>query len=147
MLTLPVIRWGQAYESLDVAEVTHFATGEPIARVCQAGGGIIKRDMRQAQQARDALRQIPCRELIAMLGQARPTSTKTGRCRSATAPSRRTISSISSRPARACPSTCAGPTWPRTLSCSRTWRRFSTASRGGSISRSSAAATARKDAV
>lgn len=70
MLKLPVIRWGQPYESLEVAEVTHFATGEPIARVCQANGGIIKRDMRQAQPARDALRRIPSRELIAMLGKA-----------------------------------------------------------------------------
>ena len=49
MIKLPVIRWGQPYESLEVAEVNHFATGEPIAKVSQAGGGIIKRDMRQAQ--------------------------------------------------------------------------------------------------
>ena len=70
MLKLPVIRWGQPYDSLEVADVIHFATGEPIATVCQAGGGIIKRDMRTAQQARDALRQISCRELIAMLGKA-----------------------------------------------------------------------------
>ena len=55
MIKLPVIRWGQPYESLEVAEVNHFATGEPIAKVSQAGGGIIKRDMRQAQQARDVL--------------------------------------------------------------------------------------------
>src|SRR5882757_5709394 len=70
MIKLPVIRWGQPYDSLEVAEVNHFATGEPIAKVCQAGGGIIKRDMRQAQQARDALCKIPCRELIAMLAKA-----------------------------------------------------------------------------
>jgi acyl-CoA reductase-like NAD-dependent aldehyde dehydrogenase len=70
MITLPVIRWGQPYVSLEVAAVNHFATGEPIAKVCQAGGGIIKRDMRLAQQARDALLSIPCRELIAMLGKA-----------------------------------------------------------------------------
>lgn len=70
MLTLPVIRWGQPYESLDVTEVHHFATGEPIAKVCQANGGIIKRDMRQAQQAREVLRRHSCRELIAVLGQA-----------------------------------------------------------------------------
>ena len=59
MLKLPVIRWGQPYESLEVADVNHFATGEPIAKVCQAGGGIIKRDMRQAQKAREALRRFP----------------------------------------------------------------------------------------
>ena len=70
MINLPVIRWGKPYDSLEVAEVNHFATGEPIAKVSQAGGGIIKRDMRQAQQARDALLQISCDELIAMLGKA-----------------------------------------------------------------------------
>jgi acyl-CoA reductase-like NAD-dependent aldehyde dehydrogenase len=70
MIKLPVIRWGQPYESLEIAEVTHFATGEPIAKVCQAGGGIIKRDMRQAQKAREALRGIPSRELIGMLAKA-----------------------------------------------------------------------------
>jgi len=70
MLKLPVIRWGKPYESLEVAEVNHFATGEPIAKVCQANGGIIRRDIREAQKARDALRRIPSRELIATLGKA-----------------------------------------------------------------------------
>ena len=70
MLKLPVIRWGQPYDSLEVAEVNHFATGEPIAKVSQAGGGIIKRDMRQAQKAREALQKFSSRELIAMLGKA-----------------------------------------------------------------------------
>ncbi|MCI0333285.1 MAG: aldehyde dehydrogenase family protein [Planctomycetes bacterium] len=70
MIKLPVIRWGQPYDSLEVTEVNHFATGEPIAKVSQAGGGIIKRDMRQAQQARDALQKFSSRELIAMLGKA-----------------------------------------------------------------------------
>jgi acyl-CoA reductase-like NAD-dependent aldehyde dehydrogenase len=70
MIKLPVIRWGQPYESLEVAEVNHFATGESIAKVCQANGGIIKRDMRQTHKAREALRQFSCRELIAMLGKA-----------------------------------------------------------------------------
>jgi acyl-CoA reductase-like NAD-dependent aldehyde dehydrogenase len=70
MLKLPVIRWGQPYDSLEVAEVNHFATGEPIAKVSQAVGGIIKRDMRQAQSARDALLRFSTDELIAMLGKA-----------------------------------------------------------------------------
>jgi acyl-CoA reductase-like NAD-dependent aldehyde dehydrogenase len=70
MIKLPVIRWGQPYESLEVSEVTHFATGEPIAKVCQANGGIIKRDMRQAHTARAALRRIPSGELVAMLAKA-----------------------------------------------------------------------------
>src|SRR4029079_9723838 len=70
MLKLPVIRWGQPYESLEVAEVNHFATGEPIAKVCQANGGIIRRDQRDAHKAREALRRIPSGELIAMLAKA-----------------------------------------------------------------------------
>jgi acyl-CoA reductase-like NAD-dependent aldehyde dehydrogenase len=70
MIKLPVIRWGQPYDSLEVAEVNHFATGEPIAKVSQAVGGIIKRDMRQAQRARDALLRFSTDELIAMLGKA-----------------------------------------------------------------------------
>ena len=70
MLKLPVIRWGRPYDSLEVAEVNHFATGEPIAKVSQAGGGIIKRDMRQAQRSRDILLGFSSDELITMLGKA-----------------------------------------------------------------------------
>jgi acyl-CoA reductase-like NAD-dependent aldehyde dehydrogenase len=64
VLILPVIRWGQPYESLDVETVVHFATGEPVARVGQAGGGLLRRDMRTARQARDILRQVPIEELV-----------------------------------------------------------------------------------
>jgi acyl-CoA reductase-like NAD-dependent aldehyde dehydrogenase len=70
VLNLPVIRWGQPYESLEVQEVAHFASGDPVARVSQANGGIIQRDMRKAQQARDTLRRIPCDELLARIKQA-----------------------------------------------------------------------------
>src|SRR4051794_32775040 len=70
MIKLPVIRWGQPYDSLEIAEVNHFATGEPIAAVSQAGSGIIKRDMRTAQRARDILLGISPSDLIGMLGKA-----------------------------------------------------------------------------
>ncbi|MEE3372426.1 MAG: aldehyde dehydrogenase family protein [Planctomycetota bacterium] len=70
MLEIPVIRWGKPYQSLEVTDVQHFATGEPVAKVHQANGGIIKRDMRQAQKARDALLEFSCEELIERLGQA-----------------------------------------------------------------------------
>ena len=33
---------------MEVDEVVHFATGEPIARVSRANGGLIQRDMRKA---------------------------------------------------------------------------------------------------
>src|SRR5438128_12552081 len=70
MINLPVIRWGQPYASRDADEVRHFATGEPIAKVSRANGGLIRRDMRHAQRARDVLREIPIGELIARVGAA-----------------------------------------------------------------------------
>jgi len=64
MIQLPVIRWGQPYESLEFDQVTHFATGEPIAKVGRANAGMIHRDMRKAQAARDALTAIDIQDLI-----------------------------------------------------------------------------------
>src|SRR5687768_8794801 len=55
---------------MDVDEVVHFSTGEPIARVSRANGGLIQRDMRKARCARDALRQIPIDDLIGRVGKA-----------------------------------------------------------------------------
>ena len=70
MINVPVLRWGQPYQSMDTAEVVHFSTGEPMAKVSRANGGLIQRDMRQAQRARQALTRIPMDELIAMVGRA-----------------------------------------------------------------------------
>src|SRR5918999_2930196 len=70
MLNLPVLRWGQPYTSMDVDTVVHFATGEPIARVSRANGGLIQRDARKAQRARDVLREIPIDDLIVKVGKA-----------------------------------------------------------------------------
>ena len=70
MLHLPVLRWGQPYTSMDVDEVVHFQDGEPIAKVSRANGGMIQRDMRHAQRARDVLRQIPIDDLIARVANA-----------------------------------------------------------------------------
>ncbi len=70
MLHLPILRWGQPYKSLEVNEVVHFSTGEPIATVSRANGGLIQRDLRKAQRARDVLRGIPVDELIDRVGKA-----------------------------------------------------------------------------
>ena len=70
MLNIPVIRWGKPYESLEVDEVLHFMTGEPIAKVGQANGGLLQRDMHKAQNARNVLRDIPCSELIERIKKA-----------------------------------------------------------------------------
>jgi acyl-CoA reductase-like NAD-dependent aldehyde dehydrogenase len=70
MLHLPVLRWGEPYTSMEVDEVVHFSTGEPIAKVSRANGGLIQRDARKAQRARDLLREIPIDDLIARVGRA-----------------------------------------------------------------------------
>jgi len=55
---------------MEVDDVVHFSTGEPIARVSRANGGLIQRDARKAQRARDLLREIPIDDLIARVGKA-----------------------------------------------------------------------------
>ena len=70
MIQLPVLRWGQPYSSMEVDDVVHFSTGEPIAKVSRANGGLIGRDMRKAHRAREVLREIPIDDLIARVGAA-----------------------------------------------------------------------------
>jgi acyl-CoA reductase-like NAD-dependent aldehyde dehydrogenase len=70
MINLPVLRWGQPYTSMDIDDVVHFQTGEPIAKVSRANAGLIQRDMRKAQRARDVLRELPIDELIARVATA-----------------------------------------------------------------------------
>ncbi len=64
MIELPAIRWGEPYESLDVDEIAHFYTGEPIARLHTVGAGIIRRDAKKAKLARRALQAMSPAELI-----------------------------------------------------------------------------------
>ncbi len=70
MLLIPVQRWGEPYKSLDVDKVVHFATGEALAEVSRANGGLVERDMRHARRAREALREIPIADLLKMMKKA-----------------------------------------------------------------------------
>ena len=70
MLNLPIWRWGQPYTSLEQDTVSHFITGEPLAKVSQANTGLLGRDMAKARRARDILTAIPIPELIAMMKKA-----------------------------------------------------------------------------
>lgn len=70
MIELAAVRWGEPYESLEVDEVVHFATGEPIARLHTVGAGIIRRDAKRSRNARRALQAIPPAELIERCAQA-----------------------------------------------------------------------------
>src|SRR5579884_3316868 len=70
MIHIPVLRWGEPYKSLDLDKVAHFATGEPLAEVSRANAGLVARDMRLAQRARDVLREIPIPDLLQMARKA-----------------------------------------------------------------------------
>ncbi len=76
MINIPVLRWGEPYTSLDVDPVVHFETGEELAKVSRANPGIVQRDMRRAQRARDLLREIPISNLLSMMGKAAELYTK-----------------------------------------------------------------------
>jgi acyl-CoA reductase-like NAD-dependent aldehyde dehydrogenase len=70
ILNIPISRWGQPYTSLDTDEVVHFITGETLARVSQANTGLLARDMRFAERARQVLTDIPVSDLIAIMKKA-----------------------------------------------------------------------------
>src|SRR5215469_1301606 len=70
MVNIPVLRWGRPYTSLELDNVIHFVTGETLAKVSQAIPGLLAKDMRQAQHARDVLCEISCRDLVGMMKKA-----------------------------------------------------------------------------
>ena len=70
MVKIPVLRWGQPYESIDHDKVIHFNTGETLAQVSQANPGLLAKDIRKAPRAREVLRDIPIKELAQMLKKA-----------------------------------------------------------------------------
>jgi acyl-CoA reductase-like NAD-dependent aldehyde dehydrogenase len=55
---------------MEKQEVVHFETGEVLAKVHQANGGIVKMDLRKAQKARDVLRAIPPKQLLQICAKA-----------------------------------------------------------------------------
>jgi len=73
---IPVSRWGEPYKSLESDKVVHFATGEVLAEVSRANGGLVERDMRHAGRAREVLREIPIKDLLQMVKKAADLYTK-----------------------------------------------------------------------
>lgn len=65
---LPVLRRGQVYDSLDRVEIKSVRTGETVAVVGQATGGMIRRDLRRS--SRDALRALTVEHLLAICCEA-----------------------------------------------------------------------------
>ena len=130
MIHIPVLRWGEPYESLETDKVVHFISGEVLAEVGRANAAMVERDMRFAQRARDVLREIPIADLLKMmkkagelyakadlpLGDGTQTPDQFARMQSAT----------TGLPEHMCTNSI---TWRRTTSSSATWTRSSTRSR------------------
>src|SRR6188474_265516 len=70
MVKIPVLRWGQPYESLELDNVIHFGTGETLARVSQANPGLLAKDVKKLARARAVLREIPITQLVQMMKKA-----------------------------------------------------------------------------
>ena len=70
MLHIPILRKGEPYKSLDVARVSHHQTGEPFVEISQANVGLIRRDLRDQQSAREKLAAFSTSELVAMCERA-----------------------------------------------------------------------------
>ena len=70
MIHFPILRWGSPYKSLELSQVVHFETGEPVAEVSQANPGLVARDMRKVARAREVLRDVPIPDLVAMVKKA-----------------------------------------------------------------------------
>ena len=67
---IPVLRFGQEYESLQLVDVRDHRTGRVLARVGQANAGLIRRDLRRVQERSKPLRELSTERLIAIFADA-----------------------------------------------------------------------------
>jgi len=64
MLSIPILRRGQPYYSVDLARVPHIQSREPFVEVSQANAGLIRRDLRDQQISVDRLGRFSTAELV-----------------------------------------------------------------------------------
>jgi acyl-CoA reductase-like NAD-dependent aldehyde dehydrogenase len=64
MLHIPILRHGEPYKSLDVARIPHHQTRQSFVEISQANAGLIRRDLRDRQAAREKLAALSTAELI-----------------------------------------------------------------------------------
>ncbi|HEX5217997.1 MAG TPA: aldehyde dehydrogenase family protein [Verrucomicrobiae bacterium] len=67
---IPALRRGKAYESLDIAEVKDFRTGEVKATVSQVNAGIVRKDLGRLGEAQAALKKFSVAQLIEICARA-----------------------------------------------------------------------------
>ena len=62
--TVPLLRQGQLYRSLDVQDICPVQGGDPVARITMANSGLIKRDLLDLKSGRKALQKFTTQELL-----------------------------------------------------------------------------------
>ncbi|MEZ5302441.1 MAG: aldehyde dehydrogenase family protein [Verrucomicrobiales bacterium] len=68
--TFPILRQGEVYVSLDTQDIKAVRGGEVAARTTVANSGMLNRDLLAMAKAREALKAIPARELLAICQRA-----------------------------------------------------------------------------
>jgi acyl-CoA reductase-like NAD-dependent aldehyde dehydrogenase len=62
---LPALRWGEEYPSLARIELRDHRTGARVGELSQVNAGLVRRDLKRAEEAGRALRALPTREILA----------------------------------------------------------------------------------
>ncbi len=70
MLSIPILRHGTEYVSIDVARTPHHQTREPFVEVSQANAGLIRRDLGRQNFGASSLQRFSTRELVAICSRA-----------------------------------------------------------------------------
>jgi hypothetical protein len=70
MLTIPILRRGAPYKSLDIARVPHHQTREPFVEISQANAGLIRRDLLHQDIGRAILTRFSTRDLVDICARA-----------------------------------------------------------------------------
>jgi len=70
MFSIPILRRGQPYYSIDLARVPHLQSREPFVEISQANAGLIRRDLRDQQAGADILGKFTTTQLVQICQQA-----------------------------------------------------------------------------
>src|SRR5260370_42526094 len=70
IISIPIARRAEPYQSMESDQVVHFISGEVLAEVSRSNGALVERDMKHAARARAALKEIPIRNILQMVKKA-----------------------------------------------------------------------------
>src|SRR5215213_10363098 len=70
MFSIPILRQGNPYTSLDIARVPHHQSREIFVEVSQANAGLIRRDLGRQDIAVSSLQRFSTRELVSICSRA-----------------------------------------------------------------------------